>query len=158
MKNYAKQMETLCEAISRTGDEYRDDDLANIESYLSSITAYLSTVVEFNIQKPLLLIRYEGEEFRDKFEQLDKARRRKHQAMTRSINHLNKLCVHYHLPKIFDVGELDPDSRDDRAIAAGLCYDFCTEIFVIDRCGKFLPTKEDGSFDVEQLDKSTVLW
>ena len=130
--SYLNKIYRLYSAVEKD-PEYDDTDMEEIKNKLASLPVYFSCVIQFNSQMAFLQSQYKGEEFRDKMSKTDSDRRAAHERMTIAINYLNRLCVNMDVPKIFDVEDLNYKSTADRAVAAEVCYEFCTEIFSGDR-------------------------
>lgn len=130
MNNYKEKLRKLCGAIKNAGTGVVED-LEFVENRLDKIPNYFNSVITFNVRMPILMAMYEGEEFRDKMSKLDSNRRYAHIAMCDAINQINRLCRAYEVDVIFDTDSRDliSASVDDRAIAAGIAFSFCTELY-----------------------------
>ena len=93
--------------------------------------------------------RLEPEEYRERMQSLDTDRRNRHIVMTMRINIMNRLADALGIEKPFETGlgrDLDPESVDDREVAATHAFVFCAESFL------------DQSLDIGQKAMDTVLY
>ena len=61
---------------------------------------------------PYYQARYDGEEYRDKVQELDSRRRTAHEAAMASMYSLNKLCEFYELPHMFESYEYREEATE----------------------------------------------
>lgn len=106
------------------------EDIKLIERYVKTFPAYFNSVINYVVTIPFIYLNFEGEECRDRVENLDINRRSCHIKMTDAINKLNTLAVFYGAKPIFDIeGRLDSNSIEDRELAKRIVYSFCSNVF-----------------------------
>ncbi len=170
---------TLCEKAIHSPMDPEDDDTKYVMDAVSKLPDYFNEVVMGETRISLSRIKYEDdpESMRDAIEKIDQSRRDAHQALTRSINMLNRLAQAYDSPAIFpSVADrtLDMESLEDRELAARTCFSFCCDMFLKGKerelHGKGINTRQEYekdlysimqnrelSFDTESIKRSTTL-
>lgn len=95
----------------------REDEemLEFIKERMSHICNYVDKVTMMEYSIPLLNARYDGQNLRDKIENLDRQRRIAHEMAIAATKQLNRLCVAEGINKLFDGDE------DDRYQIADFC-------------------------------------
>lgn len=134
MNNILERMENLVKAIKKNPietDEDKKDDVKNLEKYMLAFPNYLNAVIDYVIRGKIIGIWYDGEEYRDHMERLDRARRQSHIMAAEAVNKINRLATHYGVPKIFELDYiLDSEKVEDRELAVNLTYRFCIDTFM----------------------------
>ena len=91
------------------------DMLDIISSDMLALSSYVDAVYMMEISIPIILARYEGEEVRDRIQELDRRRRMKHERAITAVKRLNRFAEMEQVNLIFS-----GDTSDRYAIA-----DFC---------------------------------
>lgn len=157
LKNISELAKAIKEDKTLT-PEFIEDDLDSLEKWINSFPDYFNSVVNMQSKMSIYLIRYEGEEYRDRVHALDQTRRDKHILAAQAINKINRSAKSYGMAEIFPVGkELKPDPRewkddpqaerkakDDRELAADYIYEFCKHVFLDGQLhNQYLSNKRD---------------
>lgn len=108
---YKERIGKLMTALK--GTEYEEDDMEFVESRMKTFTDYMSHVawMETRIQR-LQIEDVRGEEWRDQVQNLDSARRSKHDLAMDAINQLNRMSKMYNLEPFYD-GPVDHEHRTE---------------------------------------------
>ena len=101
----------------------REDALDTISSAFNSFPAYHNTVIRMTAIQPIIYARYEGQELRDKMEDLDNTRSSAHESAISNISMLNRICDAYGVEKIADI---DTKNRYQVAEFVG---QYCAEVY-----------------------------
>lgn len=140
----------LAEEISKNtdlGPEERDDDIDFIVNSVKAFPKYFNSVIMAETQTAMLRFKCDREDYIEKVEQADRARRNCHINAAHSVNKLNRMAKSYGLEAIFkyegyENRELCPEpaepnvpaferaAEEDRQIAADIAYVFCKEVFL----------------------------
>lgn len=116
---------------------------------LESIPKYVNSIVEMEIRQPVLMARYEGEEFQDKYKQLDEKRRYAHEKMIRSCNQLNRYC------DMNDLERICPVDTEDRYAVADFAGQFVGELYYdsdFHTIDKAVEARNNDYYDAEEID------
>ena len=86
---------------------FKDDDemLEFIKERMQYICRYVESVTAMEYSMPLLRARFEGQELREKIENLDRNRRISHEAAISAVKQLNRLCVSEGVEKLYSGDE-----------------------------------------------------
>lgn len=110
-----KQLE-LMSAMKQSGyelfDHDADDTYDTLERIFSAFVEYANCVIRMQVMIPIWRSRYDGEELRDKVQDIDQARHVYHESAISSLKQLNRLCSMYGLPLYADI-----DTSDRYAVA-----------------------------------------
>lgn len=116
MSYRAKQI-LIINALKATGYKMFDGDSADamdfLERNLTSFPDYANVVIREQIMHPIWRVRYDGQELRDRIQDLDHTRRIKHDAAIASVNVLNRFSKNLGLEPFADI-----DTSDRHAVAA----------------------------------------
>lgn len=108
---YKERISKLMNAVKDT--EYGDEDLEFIESRMNTFTDYVGHVAQMEIIMQRLRIQgVDGQEWRDKAQDLDATRRIRHDCAMDAINQLNRMCKANGVEPFYD-GVVDHDHRTD---------------------------------------------
>lgn len=147
----SQQIKNINELTTKITTDFAYDEadksgcLDAISSGIKSLPQYFSAVIEHTIysMRGETLRMIDPEKYRENAMALDKSRREKHIMLAQSINIINRIGKKYGI-KVFDTG-LDrdlyttanpekniseADALNDRELAAGICYNFCKEVFL----------------------------
>lgn len=133
IKKIVENLENTSYALFR--DEDTDEEEAKefaeetLRDALERILRYPNCVIHMSNMMELWrsVLRYEGEDYRDRVEKLDKDRRIKHDAAITSISMLNRICEKLGIDQ-FDV------NLNDRYAVGDWIGAFCGEVFMIPDC------------------------
>lgn len=130
----------------------------SVQRYLKNLPGYFNAVISYVINGNFISVRYEGEEYRNRMQELDKTRRDKHILATDSVNIINRIAKKYGMDEIFKIGrDLDSSSIDDREIAVALVYSFCTEAYLDETIRKKYDINgEDMDAEIQKLIKERL--
>lgn len=110
-----KQME-LMSAMKQSNYELFDNDAEDaydtLERIFSAFVEYANCVIRMQVMIPIWRNRYDGEELRDKVQDIDQARHVYHESAISSLKQLNRLCSIYGLSPYADI-----DTSDRYAVA-----------------------------------------
>ena len=113
------------------------DMLEIVNSDIAALGLYVNAVYMMETTLPIIRVRYDGEELRDRVERLDRNRRDYHERAIMGVKRLNRFAAMMNVEEIFD-GDVN-----DRYAIADFCMETVTEIFN-DRTGK--------NFSIQDLD------
>ena len=99
------------------------DMLDIISSDMLALSSYVDAVYMMEISIPLILARYEGEEVRDRIQELDRRRRMKHERAITAVKRLNRFAEMEQVSPIF-AGDMS-----DRYAVADFCQACVNEFF-----------------------------
>lgn len=133
IKKMVDNLENTSYALFR--DEDTDEEAAKecaeetLQDALESILRYPNCVIHMSNMMELwrTVLCYEGEDYRDRVEKLDKDRRIKHDAAIAAISMLNRIC------KILGIDQFDVNLNDRYAVGDWIGA-FCGEVFMIPGC------------------------
>lgn len=123
-----EQFYQLINAVKNSNSEFVNEDLDFIDRGMQAFARYVDAVYRHATLIPIYSVRYDGEEFRDKVQDLDFARRTAHEAAIASCSKLNRICNQY------NVKPFCPQTVDRYEIA-----DFCGQVsmeFYLEGIGK----------------------
>ena len=100
-----------------------DDMLDIIINDMKSLEHYVNAVYNMEITIPLVLARYEGQDVRDRVEELDKNRNIAHERAILAVKRLNRFSGILGTSALFD-GDVD-----DRYQVADFCFYVVSEVF-----------------------------
>lgn len=119
----------LVEAIKNSPEtEYIDDDLKSVLRAMNSFSSYVLSVYNMETNIPIIRFRYEGEELREKIQNLDENRRLTHESAIANVSLLNNIC------RLYNVDEIFTGDKTDRYQVADFCEEVVSEFFK-DRSG-----------------------
>lgn len=133
MNETLNRLEDLVKAIKASDEEQEDktDDIKNVENYMLSFPNYFNAVINHVVQGKIVMVMYEGEEFRERMTRLDTTRRDCHILATQAVNKLNRLAKYYGTTQVFDIDRtLDANKVEDREVAVNLAFRFCGQTFL----------------------------
>lgn len=103
----------------------KDEELLDfVEASMNHMTTYVAKVAFMEYALPMYNVRYEGEELRDKVQDLDQKRRSAHEAAIASVNSLTRLA------KSMGVEPMYHGDPDNRYQIADFCENMVHEFFV----------------------------
>jgi len=94
-----------------------DDTLEFIKERMDHICNYVDKVTMMEYTIPILNARFEGQDLRDKIENLDSQRRIAHEMAISAVKQLNRICVANSIDKLYTG---DEDNRYEIADFCGL--------------------------------------
>lgn len=100
-----------------------EDAYDTITSSMQSFVDYQNHVIHMSIVQPTIYILYEGQECRDRVQNLDTTRKIKHDAAIANMSMLNRICDGY------GVEHIAPVDTKDRYAVADFIGKFCNEIY-----------------------------
>lgn len=113
---YVEKEKELMDAMKQTGfelfDGSSDDAYDTLERIFMAFVDYANCVIRMQVMVPIWRNRYEGEDLRDKIQEIDHTRRIYHEAAISSLVKLNRLCKMHGLPVYSDT-----DTSDRYAVA-----------------------------------------
>lgn len=115
-----------------------EDAYDTITGAMSSFVDYQNHVINMSILQPTIYARYDGEELRDKIQNLDSTRKIKHDSAIANANMLNRICDKY------GVAPLVPVNTQDRYEIADFIGQFCSEIYEENKSGATLTREQQG--------------
>lgn len=147
MDDVMKRAKALVEKIREDGGDYADEDIEFVDEQLKCGASYYNSVIGARISTEIAYVRFadDPERLKDTVENLDHTRRLEHQALTRSINILNRMAKAHDVEPIFDIGDrvLDDESKEDRDFAAVLAYRFTNSVYLDEMVQSNYFVKED---------------
>lgn len=113
---YIEKEKELMDAMRQNGfelfDGNSDDAYDTLERIFMAFVDYANCVIRMQVMVPIWRNRYEGEDLRDKIQEIDHTRRIYHEAAISSLVKLNRLCKMHGLPVYSDT-----DTADRYAVA-----------------------------------------
>lgn len=113
---YIEKEKELMDAMRQNGfelfDGNSDDAYDTLERIFMAFVDYANCVIRMQVMVPIWRNRYEGEDLRDKIQEIDHTRRIYHEAAISSLVKLNRLCKMHGLPVYSDT-----DTSDRYAVA-----------------------------------------
>lgn len=113
---YVEKEKELMDAMRQNGfelfDGNSDDAYDTLERIFMAFVDYANCVIRMQVMVPIWRNRYEGEDLRDKIQEIDHTRRIYHEAAVSSLVKLNRLCKMHGLPVYSDT-----DTSDRYAVA-----------------------------------------
>lgn len=110
-----KQMEIMS-AMKQSNYELFDNDADDaydtLERIFSTFVEYANCVIRMQVMIPIWRNRFDGEELRDKVQDIDQSRHVYHESAISSLKQLNRLCSIYGLSPYADI-----DTSDRYAVA-----------------------------------------
>ena len=98
---------TLIEAINKSHEKYKDDDLQAVEEFINDCGRYVEKVTAMEAAISAARFRLEPEDYRQLIMELDRSRKLAHDALIASVRLVNRLCGVYGVQKVYD----GPDER-----------------------------------------------
>lgn len=141
-------------AIRNSGADPMDieDDIETARDKVLSFPAYFNAVIECVVQANTLS-KENISHYQYTIMKNDQRRRDKHIAAALAVNVLNRLCKIYKVEEMFPIGELNPDSVQDREAAINAVYLFCKETFLDEAYRSGYPVKD---ITVQEMDKELM--
>lgn len=133
ISNIIKKLKETAYSTFRDADMSKEDAKEYAEETISdaihSFTNYASSVAHMlrMVQIWTVTSQYEGQEFRDKVEGLDRRRRSAHDAAIANLSMLNRIC------DMLGIEKFTVDLNDRYAVGDWIGM-FCTELFQLDNC------------------------
>lgn len=109
----------LINTIKKSENQYKVDDLEMLDDIMGSFGDYVDIVYQEAYRTPILRARLDGDELRQRLQQMDMQRRIYHESAISSCSQINKLCEIYGMEPICPV-------TDDRYVIA----DYCAQVSV----------------------------
>lgn len=108
---YVEKEKELMDAMRQNGfelfDGNSDDAYDTLERIFMAFVDYANCVIRMQVMVPIWRNRYEGEDLRDKIQEIDCTRRIYHEAAISSLVKLNRLCKMHGLPAYSDTNTSD---------------------------------------------------
>lgn len=108
---YVEKEKELMDAMRQNGfelfDGNSDDAYDTLERIFMAFVDYANCVIRMQVMVPIWRNRYEGEDLRDKIQEIDHTRRIYHEAAISSLVKLNRLCKMHGLPAYSDTNTSD---------------------------------------------------
>lgn len=103
---YVEKEKELMDAMRQNDfelfDGNSDDAYDTLERIFMAFVDYANCVIRMQVMVPIWRNRYEGEDLRDKIQEIDHTRRIYHEAAISSLVKLNRLCKMHGLPAYSD--------------------------------------------------------
>ena len=128
MRMITEEYNKLIHAIKHSDNQYKTDDLEMLDDLMGSFGDYVDIVYQETYRTPILRARLDGDELRQRLQQMDMQRRIYHDSAISSCSQINKLC------EIYGVEPICPITNDRYVIA-----DYCAQIsaaFYLNGIGK----------------------
>ena len=113
---YVEKEDAILAKLEETGyamfDGDKDDALGFIEGRFGNFVDYANAVIRQQYMQPILYAKYEGQDLRDRVEELDRRRKSCHDCAIDGINMLNRFSKALGLEPFSDV-----DTSDRHAVA-----------------------------------------
>ena len=104
-------------------DGNKNEALDFIESTLTAFPTYANTVIREQIMTPIRRQRYEGQELRDKIQDIDEQRHWNHESAISSVNMLNRLSRNLGLELFANI------NTNDRHAVANMVGQYVNEVY-----------------------------
>lgn len=125
--NYIDKERNIIKKLKETNyamfDGNKDEALDFIGEQLNAFPNYANTVINQQILTPIIYAREEGENLRDKIQDLDNKRRLAHESAINSVNILNRLSKNLGLEPFADI------DTTDRYIVADFVGQYVSQIY-----------------------------
>lgn len=103
-----------------------------VQTIFGNLTNYVNSVVQYEITVPMLQFKYDGEDFKARFQTIDQKRHDAHNLAISEVCRINRLCEHYGVESpVPDIGTEATDDIINNPNIRQTVSDFCGE-FVLD--------------------------
>lgn len=126
MSTILQRQDALIKAINTKGAmnfDDKDDAYDTIGHCMESFINYQNSVIHMSIMQPIIYAKYDGQEIRDRVQDMDSRRRIAHESAISNANILNRICDMYDVDHIVNV------DTSDRHAVADFIGDFCNEMY-----------------------------
>ena len=115
-----------------TENPIMEEDREMLEEMTESFPSYFNAVIMSSLRIKLAKARgMETKELQEEIMSLDRGRRIQHQAMTSSVNVINRLAEAYGVAPVFVLShDLDGNSKEDRDYAALISFEICVQMYL----------------------------
>lgn len=97
-----------------------------VERLFQPLSEYVNTVVQFEITVPMLRMRFEGDDFKDRFARVDHNRHIAHDTAISSCTQLQTMAEHYNIPSCLpELGTTDVTEATNNPNVRSMVADFC---------------------------------
>lgn len=124
---YTEKINALISTMAETNfvvfDGNKDEAIEFLNQNVQYMLDYVNIVVHQQHMMPILSFRYDGQEYRDRVEELDTRRRRIHNCAIDAINIINRMAKMHNMEDIFCV-----DTNDRYAVADAI-GDYVIEVY-----------------------------
>lgn len=108
---------------------------------MNAFLDYVDAVVNMEVMQPIIYARYEGQDIRDRIQELDSKRRSKHEVAIAAAAQITRLSEKYHVTPMFN-GDVE-----DRYQVADFCMEMVSEFF-----GEGQRDRDDRDEDTSDID------